>query len=118
MTMKIEEYSFGRIVIDGKVYTKDVKIIKGKIIPEWWRESGHLLQYQDIEDVVAARPHTLIVGTGASGRLKVDPELPNVLGEMGIRLETIPSGLAMERFNELIELYGAEKVAGAFHLTC
>ncbi len=116
--MKIEEYSFGRIVIDGKPYTKDVKIIKGQVIPEWWRESGHVLQYQDIEDIVEARPHTLIVGTGSPGRLKIEPELPNVLAEMGIRVETLPSSLAMERFNELIELHGTDKVAGAFHLTC
>ncbi len=116
--MNISSYSFGKIVIDGNTYTRDIKIIRGQIIPEWWRAQGHLLQMQDISDVVKARPHTLIVGTGASGLMRVAPDLVPGIGEYGIRLEAMPTGLAIERFNELVSLQGLDQIAAAFHLTC
>ncbi len=116
--MNISHYSFGRITIDGNTYSKDLKIIKGEILQGWWRDQGHLVQVQDILDVLEARPHTLIVGTGASGLMKIASEVPAKLGEAGIRLESMPTGLAVERFNELVSTMGEEQVAAAFHLTC
>ena len=116
--MRIEDYSFGRIVVDGTTYTKDIKIIKGEVVPKWWRESGHLLQYQDIEDIVAAEPDLLIVGTGSPGRLKIDPELPSLLEQKGIKMEILPTQQAIERFNTLVEKQGTDRIAAALHLTC
>jgi len=40
----IEHYSFGRIVIDGKEYTKDLIIYPDKIRANWWRKEGHKLR--------------------------------------------------------------------------
>ncbi len=116
--MELSSYSFGKIVVDGVQYTKDLKIIGGKVIPNWWRQQGHLLQACDIEDVVEARPHTLIVGTGSPGRLKVEEGLASFLGSKGIRLETLPTELAVHRFMELAEMEGYQQVAAALHLTC
>ncbi len=116
--MQINGYSFGRIVVDGKAYTKDIKIIGGRLVPNWWRRQGHLLQMEDIEDVIAARPHTLIVGTGSSGVMRIGPGVAEQLGAKGIRLEALPTAMAVERFNELAGMEGVERVAGAFHLTC
>ncbi len=116
--MQITSYRFGAISIDGSDYTKDLKIVQGKVIQDWWRQKGHLLQQQDITDVIAAKPHTLVVGTGASGMMKVAPGLQQFLAEKGIRMETLPSELATMRFNELIEMEGLDRVALAIHLTC
>lgn len=116
--MKITGYRFGSISIDGRDFNKDLKIIKGTIFPEWWRKQGHLLQLDDIADVMAAKPHTLIVGTGASGLMKIAPGLKEALAEEGIRLETLPSELAVQRFNELVDMEGLDRVALAIHLTC
>ncbi len=116
--MKITGYRFGSISIDGKGYNKDLKIIKGVIYPEWWRDQGHLLQVKDIEDVLAARPHTLIVGTGASGLMKLAPDVKETLASKGIRTEALPSELAVQRFNELVDMEGLDAVALAIHLTC
>jgi len=39
----IESYDFGRIAINGIVYTKDVIITGEKTIDSWIRKEGHLL---------------------------------------------------------------------------
>jgi len=116
--MKIESYRFGEIVIDGIRYTKDLKIIKGKAFDNWWRSQGHTLQLADILDVVAAKPGTLIVGTGAYGRMVLSSGLSEELESKGIRIEALPTEPAIQRFNELASQFGHEAVALAVHLTC
>ncbi len=116
--MKIEFYRFGQMIIDGKKYTNDLKIIKGKIVAGWRRQQGHLLQITDLSDVVKAKPHTLVVGTGANDLMRLSQDLAQSLGKHGIRLEAISTALAIERFNDLIQQHGEENIAGAFHLTC
>ncbi len=116
--MQITSYAFGKIVIDGNTYTRDIKIIRGRIIPEWWREQGHLLQMVDIPDIVRDAPHTLVVGTGASGLMRVAGDVPEMLGKAGIRLEAMPTRFAIERYEELVSIQGEDRVAAAFHLTC
>jgi len=37
----IEKYSFGRMTIDGKEYTKDLMILSGRVRADWWRKKGH-----------------------------------------------------------------------------
>ncbi len=116
--MAISSYRFGNIEIDGKQYTKDLKIIDGKVIENWWRKEGHLCTINDIKDIIEATPHTLILGTGASGLMKPALGLSEKLGEHGIRLECIPTELAVMRYNELCDMVGEDKVAFAAHLTC
>lgn len=116
--MKIESYRFGEIVIDGICYTKDLKIIKGKVFDNWWRSQGHTLQISDILDVIAAKPSTLIVGTGAYGRMVLKPGLSEELDSKGIRIIPLATEPAIQRFNELASLLGYEEVATALHLTC
>ncbi|HDL64334.1 MAG TPA: hypothetical protein ENH12_02985 [Proteobacteria bacterium] len=67
----IENYHFGRIVIDGKTYTSDVIIFPDRIREEWWREDGHSLSLKDIEEVLTLRPDILIVGTGNASLMRV-----------------------------------------------
>ncbi len=68
---RIEHYTFGRITIDGKIHTADVIVLPGRVIPDWWREDGHRLGAADVEEIVAAGPACLVVGTGASGLMEV-----------------------------------------------
>ena len=116
--MKIESYRFGEIVIDGMRHTKDLKIIRGKTFDNWWRSQGHTLQLSDILDVVAAKPSTLIVGTGAYGRMVLNSGLSAELESKGIHIEALPTEPAIQRFNELASQLGHEAVAFAVHLTC
>ena len=62
----IESYSFGRMVIDGTSYTKDVIIYPdSRILSPWWRNKGHVLEIVDLQDLIAAVPDIIVCGTGA-----------------------------------------------------
>ncbi|MBD3210568.1 hypothetical protein GF318_04270 [Candidatus Micrarchaeota archaeon] len=110
----IENYSFGRIVVDGKAYTNDIKIINGAVKPDWWRKEGHHLYLEDMQDVIDAGPDTIIVGCGHDGVLKVDQEVRTYCQEKGIELIEVKTGNAVKKYNEMKE----RDVAGLFHLTC
>ncbi len=112
----IEKYEFGSIVIDGKTYTDDVRIIDGKVLPKWWREEGHFLDVPDLKEVFSENIKVLVVGTGHSGVMKVGKNVRKYCKENGIELIEMMTGEAVKKYNEIS---GKKKgVAGAFHLTC
>jgi hypothetical protein len=111
----ITSYRFGRIEIDGQVYTKDVIILPDRVIGDWWRREGHALRPTDLESVLDAAPLTLIVGQGAFGRMQVTDETRKLLVERGIELLALPTKEACKRYGELKE---RRDVAAALHLTC
>ena len=115
--MKIDNYQFGKITIDGKQYTKDLKIFPDKIKDNWWRSRGHLLQEGDLKDVWEEKPNRLIVGKGARGVMDVDKKVEKKAKELDIELIVEKSGEACERYNQLS---GEEKnnTVLAIHLTC
>jgi hypothetical protein len=114
--VRIEEYSFGRMVIDGKEYRADLLVNGEKVRPNWWRKEGHRLQLDDVKNVIdETGPEVLIVGRGKFGMMRVSEELERFLAERGIELRAAPTALAVEEFNRLV---GTRKVLGAFHLTC
>ena len=111
----IDSYSFGKIVIDGKTYTSDVILYPDKVDESWWRKDGHLLQKEDLIDVIQYNPEVLIVGTGAYGLMKVPDETKQFLEAKEIELIAEETGKAYKTYNELKE---KRKVIAAFHLTC
>jgi len=114
--MHIDSYQFGKIVIDGVAYNSDCLIIGSSIQPNWWRKQGHLLQPEDLQPVIAARPDVLVVGCGISGMMKVSQDTDKLLQEYGIELYSTNTNKAVEKFNELAEK--GENTAAALHLTC
>lgn len=111
----IEGYSFGRIEIDGKKYTEDLIIFPDHIYNSWWREEGHRLRPEDLEEVVETEPELLIVGTGANGRMKVPQETRKYIESKGIELITESTGEATKTYNEISD---SKKTVAALHLTC
>ena len=114
--MNIEEYSFGRIIIDGKPFTSDVIVFPDHVYSPWWREQGHRLAMRDLEAVIAATPKLLLIGTGYYGRMKVAEETLQALGALGIDIHVGPTGDAVARFKRL----GGERAdsVAALHLSC
>lgn len=112
----IEAYAFGAITIRGESFRSDVRIIDGRVLPEWWRSDGHLCTPADLEEVLKAGPEVLVIGTGASGRMRLDDGLVEALAKQGIRCLAMPTREAVDRFNALHEQ--GERVAAALHLTC
>ncbi len=114
--MRIEKYRFGKMVIDGKEFTKDLKILPPTIAENWWRREGHKLHLEDIQDILQYNPEVLVVGTGAYGFMKVLPEVEEELRRREIHLIAEKTSRAVEIFNQL---HGeGKKVCAAFHLTC
>ena len=114
--MKIESCTFGSLTVDGTSYRKDLMLHEGRVIPEWRRREGHRLCAGDLEGVLVPPPEVLVIGTGAFGRMKVDPALLSLLHEAGTEVHALPTGRAAELFNEKCRRGG--RVTGAFHLTC
>ena len=46
--MNIEDYRFGRVVIDGRAYTSDVIVFPDRVKDNWWRNEGHELCPADL----------------------------------------------------------------------
>lgn len=113
--MKIDSYSFGKIIIDGETYTKDLIIFPDKIKTNWWRKKGHFLQLEDLEEVIAFDPQNLIIGTGAYGLMRIDKQVEAKLEELNIELIAEKSSKAVEIYNGFED---KSRVAAGFHLTC
>ena len=112
----IEAYQFGRMVIEKKKYTTDLKIINGRVVSNWWRKSGHAVEISDIEDILNSGVEVLVVGKGDPGQMRVTESLKRELKNRGIELIEKPTAEAYVIFNHHYEK--GIKVAGAFHLTC
>jgi len=115
--MKIESYSFGSIQIDGKGYSTDVILLGGDVKSPWWREAGgHVYALEDFEELVAAAPEVVILGTGYFGRVKVLDETLAALAEAGSEILVEKTGGAVECYNRFVA--DGRDVAAALHLTC
>jgi hypothetical protein len=113
----IQEYGFGKMVIDGKTYDQDLIITKEKVIPNWWRKSGHQLRLEDIKEVLENQePEILVIGKGQFGMMSISKDLTDYLHQNNISLQHKKTGKAVQIFNKY---YNQEyNVVGAFHLTC
>ena len=111
----INSYSFGTITIDNNKYTKDLIIYSDKISSNWRRKTGHLLTEADITEIINYKPEVLIIGTGASGLMKVDDKLKEKLKTLGIEFVIKKTAEAVAEYNRV---YKDKKVVCALHLTC
>ncbi len=113
--MEIKDCTFGRIKIDGREYTHDVIIYSHHVDSSWWRKEGHLLQVEDIGDILEARPQVLVVGMGQQGCMKIDKEVEDLLRAKSIELRASLTPEACQIHNRLSK---TQKVVTALHLTC
>ena len=113
--MKIEAYSFGNMVVEGKRYTSDLIIFPERIEPSWWRKEGHLLHMEDLKEVLEEGPDVLIIGTGHNGVMKVPESLIMELQNKGITVYVEKTKKSVDIYNNLVD---EQKVIAAFHLTC
>ncbi|HDH51591.1 MAG TPA: hypothetical protein ENG95_07040 [Nitrospirae bacterium] len=113
--MKIEHYSFGRITIDGKTYTSDVIIYPDRVNPSWWRKQGHLLQIEDLEDIVSTGLQVLIVGTGYYGAMLVPEKTIEYFRSRKIEVYSDNTQKAVKLYNEVSD---KKPAVAALHLTC
>jgi len=112
----IDAYQFGSMTIDGRDHAKDLIIYPdGTVRENWRRTAGHFLVEEDIHDLLATDPETLVVGTGGSGMMRVGEKLVTLLEERGIELIAVPTAKAVQAYNRL---HKEKRVGCCFHLTC
>jgi len=111
---RIEGYRFGRVLVDGREQTKDLIVLPDRVVSGWWRREGHALVWEDLEGVLEELPERLVVGTGATGQMRPDPDTIERLRERGIEVEAFPTDQAVIRYGEL----DPHRTAAALHLTC
>jgi len=111
----IDSYCFGTITIHNQKFTKDLIIYPDHITSNWRRKTGHLLTEFDITEIIDSKPEVLIIGTGASGLMKVDDKLKEKLKSLGIETIIKKTAEAVEEYNRI---YKDKKVVAALHLTC
>lgn len=111
----IDSYSFGNMVINGEKYTSDLIIYPDSIDDNWYRKKGHMLQEEDLDEIISHNTDALIIGTGAYGAMKIPDPTKKFLESKNIELIAQKTGKAYKTFNNL---RGKRKVIAAFHLTC
>ena len=112
----IEEYRFGEMVINGLLYTRDLKILEGAVVPDWWRKKGHRVYPEDILDILEKTPDTLVLGKGQPGKMASTSALQKALRENGIELIEEETATAVDTYNRMSG--EGRLVAAGFHLTC
>ena len=77
---RIENYSPGRVVIDGVELNRDVIVLPNRVLRNWWRRDGHSLVIEDLDDVLDELPGAI------DRRLRVlEPARARPLGDRGAR---------------------------------
>lgn len=114
--MNIEDFSFGRIVVNGVTYTSDIKIIGGKVIAGWWRKSGHKVEIEDIQEMIDAHPEILVIGKGDPGLMQTSAALRKLLKSNEIELIEEKTAKAVQAFNRLSQT--GKAVFAGFHVGC
>lgn len=111
----IDSYHFGLVVVNGKEYTSDVIIFPDRVRSEWWKKRSHQLYLEDIAEAMTENPEVLVVGTGASGLVRVLPEAKQGIEAQGIKLIVETTDKACQTYNQLCQ---SQRVIAALHLTC
>jgi hypothetical protein len=117
---KIDEFTFGSIVIEGKKYHRDILIFADGTVKK--RKGGFLMfgsykiKRQELEELSQGQPETIIVGTGTNGAARIAPEAEGWAKEKDLSLLVQPSGDAVAKLNELAEQ--KKRVAALIHITC
>jgi hypothetical protein len=111
----IDSYRFGQIVINCRKYTSDVIIFPDRVQDNWRRGKSHELTLKDITAIMNEPPEILLVGTGASGQMRLLPEVEQAAESRKIQIIVQPTGEACDTYNHLAPI---QRVVAALHLTC
>ena len=110
------EFSFGRIVVEGRTCNSDIKIVRGRLVTDWWRKSGHTVDIDDVQDILDSDSTILVIGKGQPGYMKVSESLRKCLQEKDIKLIVEQTSEAIRTFNELMQ--AGKPVSAGFHVGC
>ncbi len=117
---KIDSFSFGSIVVDGKKYRKDLILLPdGKVKQRkggFWMFGDHNIKREEIEELFGTGAQVAVVGIGTISRARVSDEAQKYMAEKNLDLSILPSRDAVEKWNQT--LGQGKKVAALIHITC
>ncbi len=111
----ISSYTFGKFIINGKAYESNIILLGAQIKPARYLP-GHELKLDDFAELVSYAPETIIIGTGASGVVKVQKDIIDFIESKGITLIIEKTAKACQTYNTLLKQ--GRKVAAFLHNTC
>ena len=117
---KIDELTFGSIIVEGKKYRRDILIFADGTVKKrkggFFMFGSHKIKKQELEELSQGQPETIIVGTGTNGAANIAPDAQSWAKGKDPSLLVQPSYDAVASLNELIEQ--KKKVAALIHITC
>ncbi|MBN2461690.1 MAG: hypothetical protein JXB60_08780 [Candidatus Cloacimonetes bacterium] len=113
--MKIEHYTFGNIVINGRNYATDIIVYPDRVEPSWWRKSSHRVQKDDLSFLEEEKAEVVLFGTGYFGSMKVQEEVLKELESRKIEVIALKTEEAIKFYNRFSD---DRIIIAAFHLTC
>ncbi len=117
--MKITDYSFGSITIDGESYHKDLWIIDGlikkrdKSIAKSKFGTSHRISKKELKKVLTLKTKRVIIGSGNSGLVSLTNKAQKYLDDQGIEVEVCKTGELIHRDIEI-----GKHDSAIIHLTC
>ena len=116
--MKIEEFSFGQITVDGITYDHDVVIDRGKVRKRNKKPSKKFRDAYGHTPVSAAEEipwkcRRLVIGTGAYGNLPVMDEVKQEAARRDLELVLLPTAEAIKALRK-----GSRHANAILHITC
>ncbi len=118
--VKVNNFSFGSIIIDNKKYSRDVFIFSDGSVERRqggiWMFGSHNIKQKEIERLLKGKPEVVIVGTGTDNLARLSREAESWGKEKKLELIVLPSSEAVARLNELADQ--GRKAAAIIHITC
>jgi len=115
--MNVDELVFGRITINGQLYTQDVVITNSSSVEFRKKGSSRALKSRYGHTPITTAENipwncqTLVIGTGMNGKLVVTEEVRARAQEMGIQLIVKRTPAAIAHIND-------KKTNLVLHITC
>ena len=117
---KIDRFSFGSIVIDGRSYDRDVFLHADGSVEKrkggFWKFGSHSIKKTEIEKLLQSKPEVLVIGTGTQGKVGLTADADALIKQSKLEVLIVPSRDAMEKFNQITAQ--GKRVAALIHITC
>lgn len=113
---KFDRTWFGAVVVDGKQY-RDVLVVGKEVIDrgKWGFFDTHSVSERELNELLRGSPEIIIIGSGQSGVLEVDPIIEKKIKEVGIQLIILETPQAIEEYNKISK---TKRTNALIHTTC
>jgi hypothetical protein len=117
---KVENFSFGSIVIGGRKYGRDILMLPDGVVKQrkggFWKFGSHVFKKEEIDELIIANPDVVVLGTGTNAKAKLASDAELLIKEANVELMAVPSREAVDKLNRFVE--EGKRVSALIHITC